>query len=122
MIKKSGSVLFSIILYCALVNVVITKTVPPSEIEPLADLFTLGSNYPIPNNVNYNASPNPQYTSNFNNFNEPTPQPPNQIVGNYQNVDYAQNPSPQQQHQSVEQLVTGNYSPTSKYDFSSDLK
>lgn len=111
MVKKSVFVLFQISFYCALVNVVIAKTVPPTAIEPLPDLYSLASAYPSVNNVNYNASPNPQYSSNnFNNFNEPTPQPPNQIHGNYPNMDYQQNPP--MQPKSIDELVQGNYSPT----------
>lgn len=123
MVKKSVLVFFVISFYCALVNFVAAKTVPPSEIEPLPDLYSLASSYPSANNVvNYNASPNPQYPSNnFNNFNEPTPQPQNQILGNYPNMDYQQKP-PQQQ-KSIEDLVTGNYSPTTKSnDIGNELK
>lgn len=121
MAAKSVSIFSSIILYCALVNTVTSKTVPPMEIEPLPDLYSLASTYPSSNNaINYNASPNPQYTSsNFNNFNDPTPQPP--IIGNYQNMDYQQKQPVQQK--SLEEFVTGNYSPNSKnYDFTNDLK
>lgn len=116
---------FVILFFCCALteNLVTAKTVPPTAIEPLPDLYSIASTYPGANNVvNYNASPNPQYTSNnYNNFNEPTPQPPNQMLGNYQSMDYQQKTPLQKK--SVEESVTGNYSPTSKsYDFSNDLK
>lgn len=122
MAKESVSVLLLIPIYCALVNFVSTKTVPPSAIEPMHDLYPLASTYPAANNVmNYNASPNPQYpTNNFNNFNEPTPQPPPQMQGNYQNIDYQQKPL--QQQKSLEELVTGNNPTPTTYNYSNDLK
>lgn len=113
MAKKSVSVLLLVLFYCALVNFVSAKTVPPSQIEPLPDMYAFASTYPGNNAVNYNASPNPQYPSNsFNNFKEPT-QPP-QMLGNYQ--------KPPQQQTSLEELVMGNAPTTKAYDYSNDLK
>lgn len=116
MIKKSVSVMLFVSFYCALVNCVSAKTVPPSQIEPLPDMYAFASTYPGMNNaVNYNASPNPQYPSNnFNNFNEPTQPPPPQMLGNYQ--------KPLQQQTSLEELVMGNAPTTKAYDYSNDLK
>lgn len=123
MVKKSFSVFLQLTCYCTLVNFVYAKTVPPSQVEPFPDLYTLASTYPGTNNVvNYNASPNPQYSSNnFNHFNEPTPQPLPQIQSNYQNIDYQQKPI--QQQKSLEEMVTA-ASPTStkNYEYSDDLK
>ncbi len=124
MVVNRVPVLVLIPFYCiVVVNYVFAKTVPPSQIEPMPDLYSMASTYPAANNVvNYNASPNPQYSSsNYNSFNEQTAQPPPQMPGNYQDLDYQQKPI-QQQQKSLEELVTGN-SPTSKpYDYSSDLK
>lgn len=120
--KKSVSVFCSITFYCALVNFVSAKLVPPATIEPLPDLYSFASTYPAANNVNYNASPNPQYSSNnFNNFNEVTPQPLPQIIGSYQNVDYQQ--KPHQQQKTLVDLATGaSTTTTNTYDYSNDLK
>lgn len=124
MAKESVSVYLLVPFYCALVYCVSAKTVAPSGIEPFPDMYSVASTYPAANNVvNYNASPNPQYSSNnYNNFNEPTPHtlPTPQMHGNYQNVDYQQK-LPQQQ-KLLEELVTGNSPTTNTYDYSNDLK
>lgn len=120
--KKSVSIFLLTLFYCALVNFVSAKTVPPAAIEPLPDMYSLAATYPGNNAVNYNASPNPQFSSNnFNNFNEPTPQPPLQILGSYQNMDYQQQ-RPVRQQKSQEELATENNPTAKNFDYSNELK
>lgn len=129
MVTKSVSVFVFLWLCGQLVNSVSAKTLMPSAIEPLPDLYSYASTYPVPNNVvNYNASPNPQYSSpqysppNYNNFNEHTTQPSNlhlllpSITGSNQKIGY------KQQQPSLEELVTGNGPSTKTDDLSNDLK
>ncbi|KAJ6627597.1 hypothetical protein Bhyg_16694, partial [Pseudolycoriella hygida] len=126
MVKEGVSVF---LLYCALVNCVSAK-LEPSTIEPFPDLYAMASTYPAASVVNYNASPNPQYsTNNYNHFNEPsppTPSPSPQIPGNYQNMEYQEKPTkPQKTQKTQEDPIVGNDStkPTTEtYDYNSDLK
>lgn len=110
------------------VNFVLANAIPPSQIEQMPDMYSHLPTYPAVNNVlNYNASPigpNPQYTPpNFNQFNEPIPQPSQQIPANYQKRDYQdyQQKPIEQPKPSDESVMTINPTTTS-YDYSSDLK
>lgn len=102
-------------------NFVSTNNIQQTQMEPMPDVYSRVPTYPAANNVvNYNASPNPQYTSpNFNHFNDHVAQPPH-IPGNYHKreyQDYQPKPSVQQEKPSEKINPT-----TESYDFSSDLK
>ncbi|XP_037044264.1 uncharacterized protein LOC119080151 [Bradysia coprophila] len=124
MIGKRVSVFVFFWFFGVQVNYVLTNIVPPSQIEPMPDVYS-HITYPAANNVvNYNASPNPQYTSpNFNHFNEQIGQPSPQVLGNYQKREYQDyQQKPLQQKRSSDEMVMGANPTTASYDYSSDLK
>lgn len=122
MIGKRVSVFVLLWCFGVQANFVLTNTIQPTQIEPMPDMYSHATTYPAANNVvNYNASPNPQYTSpSFNHFNEQVAQPLPLIHGNYQKREYQDyQPKPSVQQQTLPEKI----SPTTEsYDYSSDLK